>query len=177
MVQERKDGRRGDNPLAAIIECTSLWRAQCVRTDNGRLFRAHTFRGIRPPAGCHPSHPGNEASPFSQRRRRAAGGEDTHTARFPQGPRTRRIPSIQPHAEAAQLLAPNGAGPKRAGVAHSTAPISPRCLFIRPRHDIPAHATRRPPRKARIQLRWTAHRQAGPASSDARAGTRRRKWT
>lgn len=163
MVQKRKDGRRGDNPLAAIyVECTSLSRTHVVRTHKARPFRAHTSCGIRPPVRCHPSRPGSEASPFSQRRRRAARGEDTHSP-LPSGA-TNPPHSIDPACRDTQRQHNCQRLTERAQRGQGCAIFFPllllSCFFCSPapRHTCTSHTTesRPPPRKVRIQLRWTA---------------------
>lgn len=131
--------------LAIYVECTSLSRTHVVRTHKARPFRAHTSCGIRPPVRCHPSRPGSEASPFSQRRRRAARGEDTHSP-LPSGA-TNPPHSIDPACRDTQRQHNCQRLTERAQRGQGCAIFFPllllSCFSVRPRHDIPAHPTRR----------------------------------
>ncbi|KAH9369421.1 hypothetical protein HPB48_007199 [Haemaphysalis longicornis] len=166
MVQKRKDGRRGDNPLAAIIGYL-----RGVYLTVAHTCSAHPQRATVPSAHLLRYTAPRKVSSIAPWKRgvtlfpaEAKGGQrGGHTQPASLGghePAAFHRSSLQGHAEAAQLPAPNGAGPKGAGVRHFL-PAALAVLFFcspAPRHTCTSHTTesRPPPRKVRIQLRWTA---------------------
>lgn len=124
MVQKRKDGRRGDNPLAAIIGYL-----RGVYLTVAHTCSAHPQRATVPSAHLLRYTAPRKVSSIAPWKRgvtlfpaEAKGGQrGGHTQPASLGghePAAFHRSSLQGHAEAAQLPAPNGAGPKGAGVRH-----------------------------------------------------------